>query len=81
MTTVMGSVPPSKPTVSGETIGPLNFKTTAVRFAKNVKITEATHNRRTATRGQAVDGIVVTQVQYLRLSGSREEGCRYRRGR
>ena len=51
-----------------------NFKTSALSFAENVKITEATHNRRIANRGHAVDGIAVTQVQHLGLSGGGEEG-------
>jgi hypothetical protein len=58
----------------------LNFKTSAVSRAKNVKITEATHSRRIAYRGHAVDGIGVTEVQYLRLSRSKEEGCYHRGG-
>jgi len=49
-------------------------------FAKNVKITEAAHNGRIANRGHAVDGKGVTEVQYLRVSRSKQEGCGYRRG-
>jgi hypothetical protein len=66
--------------IRGNNLSRLNFKTSAVSFAKNVKITEATHNRRIANRGHAVDGIGVTEVQYLRLSRSKEEGCGYRCG-